>query len=48
MILLNISQTAAIYLFKYFVSDIIVIPQNDTILYSRTNQILVGLVSIMG
>ena len=48
MILLNILQTAAIYLFKYFVSDVIVISQNDTFLYFRTNQILLGLVSIMG
>ena len=35
-------------LFKYFVSDIMVFPQNDIFLYFRTNQILLDLVSIMG
>ena len=32
-------QNVAIYLFKYFVSHNTVIPQNDTFLYYRTNQI---------
>ena len=35
-------------LFKYFVSDIMVFPQNDIFLYFRTNQILLDLVFIMG
>ena len=39
MILLNILQNATIYFFKYFVLHITVIPQNDTYLYHRTNQI---------
>ena len=38
MILLNILQNAAIYLFKYFALHITAIPQNDTFLYHRTNQ----------
>ena len=39
MILLNISQNVAIYLFKYFVSHIIVVPRKDTFLHERTDQI---------
>ena len=39
MIFVNILQNAAIYLFKYSVSHIAVIPQNDTFLYQKANQI---------
>ena len=38
MILLNILQDVVIYLFKYFVSHIVVIPQNDTLLCYKQNQ----------
>ena len=38
MILLNILQDVVIYLFKYFVSHIMVIPQNDTLLCYKQNQ----------
>ena len=46
--MLNILQSVAIYLFKYFVSHISVIPRTDTFLYYKTNQISLTLVSIMG
>ena len=39
MILQNILQNFAIYLFKYFVLDIMIISGNDTILYYMTNPI---------
>ena len=39
MILLNILENVAIYLCKYFVSHIMVIPWNDTFLYYRKNQV---------
>ena len=39
MILLNILQNFAIYLFKYFVSHIMITSRNDTFLYYRINQI---------
>ena len=39
IILLNFPQNVAVYLFKYFVSQITVIPQNDTFLYYKKNQI---------
>ena len=39
MILLNILQNVAIYLFKYFVAHIMVIPQDDTFLYYKQNQL---------
>ena len=39
MILLNILQNVAIYLFKYFVTHIMVIPQDDTFLYYKQNQL---------
>ena len=48
MILLNILQNVTIYSFKHFLSNITVIPQNDTFLFHRSNQISLSLVSIMG
>ena len=39
MILLNILQNGAIYLFKYFVVHTMIISGNDTFLYYKTNQI---------
>ena len=39
MVLLDILQNVTIYLFKYFVSHIMIILRNDTFLYSRINQI---------
>ena len=39
IILLNILQNDAIYLFKCFVLHITAIPQNETFLYYRANQI---------
>ena len=39
MILQNILENVAIYLCKYFVSHIMVIPWNDTFLYYRKNQV---------
>ena len=42
MILLNILQNVAIYLFMYFVSQVAVTPRNDVFLYCRKNQISLG------
>ena len=39
MLLLGIVQNVAVYLFKYFVLPITVIPRNDTFIYYRKNQI---------
>ena len=39
MILVNILQNVEIYLFKYSVLYIMVIPRDDISLYYRTNQI---------
>ena len=47
MFLQIVFHNVAIYLFKYFVSHVTVIPQNDAFLYLRTNRISC-LVSIMG
>ena len=44
MILLNILQNVAIYLFQCFVLQITVIPRNDTLLYYKINQISLSLV----
>ena len=41
MTLLNILQNVVMYLFKYFVLRVMVILQNDTFPYYKTNQIFV-------
>ena len=42
MIFINISQNVTIYLFKYFVSHIMLIPRSNTFLYYSTNQVSLG------
>ena len=39
MIWLNLLQNVALYLLKYFILHITLIPRNDTFLYYWTNQI---------